>query len=362
MEHLIIISSPLQALVVWLLLNSVVPLKQGKVIVCIEGSYHLPHMPGMRIINISDTRNRDCATIKNNLELMMKSVQSSLRLWVSDLFWPMNNAVYSALLDKGSLDKVTFFDEGIVLYWMERLTALRFGRELLKFAILKQRSNMSFTTPSIRPFYGNRRNGEVYALHPELLNHDALIRPIRVDFDAIGQFNKALNGDDEVLDFTQWGEGGTVALLLNQPYYRISTREKFHSLVTNATSIIRSMGYSDLYVKLHPSDSSSVFSEFYQPLGYQNILESARIPIEATLHAMRPDTALVSFNSSVLLNASAFGFRGKVISYGLDWIADQYLLQRSTILKHQPDLFRRMGVITLLDSQTTANRNTCQKV
>ena len=352
MENLVIISSPLQALTVWFLLNSEASFNQQKVTVYVEGDYYIPRISGVRFININDTRGRNYAAIKNNLELIMRNVHSSSKLWISDLLWPMNNAVYSALLAKGTLDKVMFFDEGIILYWMERLSALRFTRELVKFSFLKHKTKVSFSAPSIRPFYGNSHNGEVFAFHPELLTSDHKVRSIRIDFDMVSRFNKALDEGDSDPDFIQWGVRAPAVLLLNQPYYRVSSKDKFRSLVVNATNRIMSMGYSDLYVKLHPSENVSVFLEFYKPLGYKSVLEGARLPIEAKLHAMLPNTALVSFNSSALLNATAFGFRGEVISYGLDWIAGQYRLQRSTILKHQQSLFNRVGVMTLLNDSS----------
>lgn len=347
MKNLIFVSSPLQALIVWLLLNSDSSLKRGEVVVFLEGEFSLPSIHGVKHVNIKNTRGHNYINIPYNLDVLFAQNHSICQLWISDLLWPMNNAAYSALLKTGKLHRVNFYDEGMVLYWMERMSVLRYVREILKFAILRCKTGLSFTRPSISPFYGNRNNGKVFALHPELLDCSNLAQSLRVDLDAINRFDTLIDSNITTHHLSQVDLNTPAALLLSQPYYRLTTHKKFRSLLFNCTNFLRSIGYDELYVKLHPSEDDIVFREFYDPLGYKKTFECVSSPVEAKLHALSKKTALVSFNSSALLNAKAFGYQGRVISYGLDWIADQYRFQ--SIMSKQKTLFYRAGIEIELD-------------
>lgn len=355
MVNLILISSPLQGLVVSLLLSSESSLKFGKVIIFLEGEGSFPSLPNVEVFYLQNTRGQGQKNICNNLDVVLKKIHSRCRLWVSDLLWPMNNATYSALLKFRMLHKVNFFDEGVVLYWMEKISVLRYFRENLKNAILEHRFGVDLTKVPMKPFYGNHRNGKVFALHPELLNYRRLISPIRVDKDVVIKFDSVIDADIPPSGLSQVAVNKPAALLLSQPHYRVTTDESFRRLVCRITNYLRAIGYDALYVKLHPSEGDNVFREYYGYLGYKKVFQGARAPIEAKLHAISPNTALVSFNSSALLNAKKFGYDGRTISYGLDWVADQYPLQRLTVMK-QKSLFIQAGVEIVSDSSSIDNR------
>lgn len=75
--------------------------------------------------------------IKNNFIKIENYVNGKSVLWVSDLFWPMNNFTYASLLKSNKISSINFFDEGMVLYWRKNVGLIRFLREILKSLALK---------------------------------------------------------------------------------------------------------------------------------------------------------------------------------------------------------------------------------
>lgn len=338
-----LISSPLQALVVWILLDTELSLKNKEVIVFLEGHYRLPPLPRVKFVYLENTRTISKNMLQHNLNSVLSHVNTSCNLWVSDLLWPMNNATYSALLYSKKLKLVNFFDEGMVLYWLEKMPYFRLLREHIKFDYFKNKYRALFTPPKARPFYDNRLNGNVFALQPDLLTYDEFIKPITINTACIRKFDEALDTGNSLETFLDNIAESPSALLLGQPYYNITSKNKFQSLLENTTNYLHSIQCKNLFVKLHPSEGDQVFAQFYEPLGYRKALQCSQTPIEAKLHAIPEKTILISHNSSALLNAKCFGFRGRVISYGLNWISGQYYFQRRSFSK-QHSLFNRSGV------------------
>jgi hypothetical protein len=207
---------------------------------------------------------------------------------------------------------------------------------------------LRFTAPRLEPFYG-RGVGSVFAINPELLNANKWVRPVLVDMDVVQKFDEAFDYSNRVGGFSLAFGSSPAVLLLSQPHYRVTSEANFLRLLSNVTHYLRSRGYERLFVQLHPSEDSALFAKYYRPFDFQEAFQTARSPVEARLHAVPSNTALVSFNSSALLNARKFGFRGKVISYGLNWISDCYPFQRA-LLNKQRSLFVRSGVEIVLDT------------
>ncbi len=348
MKSIILVSSPLQALVVWLMIQTDNSLIHGKVTIFFEGKYRMPNIEGIEYIFLEETRGNNFKAINNNLRKIIESMEKPANLWVSDILWPMNNAIYTLLNKQNKLLNVNFFDEGMVLYWLEKLSRVRLYREYLKFMLMQYRTGIKFTKPKIQPFYTNDKNGIVCALHSSLLNTNVKVCEILIDNELISQFDEGLDLMTSDPDMKIYNEDKVSALLLSQPYYRVTNHENFKRLLFNAKKYLKSDGCEDLYVKLHPSEGLDIYKEFYEPIGFKNIFSESKSPIEAKLHKLPINTTLISFNSSALLNSRVFGFKGKAISYGLDWIANQYKFQKS-IKEKQEKLFLKCGVDVIMD-------------
>ena len=337
-SNVFLVSSPLQAVVVDALLRGTEGPDRGDSVVFVEDERFVNVFEGVTCVPIGSTRLDGKRHIADNLAAIDRYLGDRATLWVSDILWPMNNALYTRLLRQDRLSEVNFFDEGIVLYWQDRLTRLNLLREWMKFRVLRYRLGVPFTCPARDPFRGNRRNGKVYALHPELLADAGETRAVELDLAAVARLSEKLeDGDDQAA--IQEGS----ALVLSQPYYRITRDEKFAEAMAGFAAHLRSAGHRRLYVKLHPSEGPDLFDRHYRDLGFEIAFPGMKAPVETVLASLPGSCTLASFNSSALLNAAKFGFRGKTLSYGLNWVAAQYPLHRK-LFDVNVSLFRRAGV------------------
>ena len=278
---------------------------------------------------IDDTRLVGRKNIPGNLKLVMAQIGSHMTLWVSDILWPMNNAVYTAMWQGDKLEHVNFFDEGIVLYWQERLSLFSSIRERAKFVILALRLGVRFTTPAARPFYDNRKNGATYALHPELLSHTDNVIALDIDLARTVALVKKMEAERTGKEKSVINIAENAALVLSQPYYRVADADEFKHKIGGLARLLRERGHEQLFVKPHPSEGEDIFNRFYRDEGFEIAYGDLVSPVEGIVQHLRPSCTLASFNSSALLNARKFGFRGHILSYGLNWVAAQYPMQRN---------------------------------
>lgn len=319
-----LISSPLQAVVVDALLCSEPGLDREGAIIFVEDERFVDFFEGLTCVTIRDTRLDGRRQIAENLRSIDGYLSGEVTLWVSDILWPMNNALYTHLKREGRLRTVNFFDEGMVLYWQEQLTRLNRVREWVKFRVLGRKLGLRFTPPPRAPFYGNALNGKVYALHPEFLSNAELVRPLELDLDRVGRMAAQLN--DATGSATAL-EGA--ALVLSQPYYRVAEEDDFALVVAGLARHLRDSGHERLYVKLHPSEGASLFDRYYRDHGFEIAFPEMKGPVEIVLRSFPASCTLASYNSSALLNARKFGFKGRSVSYGLNWVATKYPIQRN---------------------------------
>ena len=327
--HIFLISSPLQALVAAQIIEMGDEFRADNCIIFPESTEYNEVFRGYRIINIENTRLDGKKYIKDNIKKISTFCNGRLILWVSDIFWPMNNAFYTFLLNKNMLSKVNFFDEGIVLYWQEHLPFLSKLREGAKCLILSRRLGVDLTAIRSSPFYDNRENGEVYALHPHLLTRADKVRKIDVNIGGLDMIAAGFDGDLFDDRSTQPYCSENSAVVLSQPYYRVANEGQFTDQIEALASLLRERGHQRLFVKLHPSEGVEQFDKYYRRFGFEVAFDGMKAPVEAVLHRLPASTTLASFNSSALLNARKFGFEGNILSFGLNWVAAQYPIQRS---------------------------------
>lgn len=342
MKNFVLISSPLQALVFWIIYNSDSNLNEINFTVFIEDGYMLPSHPNLKIKYIHSTRGNKFDAIKTNIGLIENEISNDITLWVSDLLWPMNNACYSFLKNRRCLAKVNFFDEGMVMYWQEKLNLYRYLKEVLKFKVYQFKHSISFATPKRMLFYDNNKNGDVYAIHPRLLKYKKRTHQIIIEDVHVNSFRHELAGNIN-FHHSIYNQASKNVFFLSQPFYRVTDLKNFKSVIYRLTNLLKKSGYDNLYVKMHPSESISDFKNLYKDLGFEMVFDSSILPIEAYLSKLNSKSSLVSFNSSALLNAREFGFKGDIISAGLDWVSSLYPAQRISLMK-QEELFKSSGV------------------
>jgi hypothetical protein len=333
-----LISSPLQALVVYLLLSDSKLYRINSPIVFLEGSYALPPLNDVRMIRVSDTRARNATELKENAALIDNEIESPCNLWVSDLLWPMNNLAYSKLLAAEKISTLNFFDEGLVLYLKYKLSLATYFREVVKALILRARYS-SYSIPARKPFSDNFLNGRILAIHPELIGLDSGVERLEIDVTKVRDFSR-LSGDS--INQSKIAQASSPLLFLSQPYHRFSSASEFGGMMKDLVKYLEKSGFTELFIKLHPSESLDDFRKYYSAFGFSKVLEDMRSPIEANVMNLSSTSTLLTFNSSALLNVKRFGFKGNLISYGLDWVEKKFPYQRKVFIR-QDELFRHVG-------------------
>ena len=110
--NIFLCSSPLQALICWIILREDYQLSNSKVIIFCEEDYYFPIMKeNIQIIRMKKTRGCNIENIKKNISEILEYIKFPANLWVSDILWPMNNALYTELKIKKRLKIINFYDE-----------------------------------------------------------------------------------------------------------------------------------------------------------------------------------------------------------------------------------------------------------
>ena len=84
MKNFVLISSPLQALVFWLIFNTNHRLQNENFLIFIEDGYTLPEHPKLEFKYIASTRGNNFDAIRDNLNLINNEVTHDVILWISD--------------------------------------------------------------------------------------------------------------------------------------------------------------------------------------------------------------------------------------------------------------------------------------
>jgi hypothetical protein len=289
---------------------------------------------------ILPTRNKKRA-INQNCKYILSFADQQTTLWLSELFWPMNNALYAYIRRAKKILGLNFFDEGMVLYWLEMMGKRRYMRELLKSIFLKFFLGNYFVLNK-NPFLVPEDNSLIYAYHPELIN-SANKFEIKVDKGHLHKYRE-LSGIS--LDKHSLGNeiGDKAALFLTGPYYRLSSKHAFDALLTSLVKRLTSLGYSKLYIKLHPTETMDDYKLYYEKHGFKLAFFGEHYPVEVYGDLLGNGLCLVGFNSSALLNLRKFGFRGVLLSFGLDYISSLAKFD-SNLMCAQKMLFETQGVI-----------------
>lgn len=326
-KNIFLISSPLQALTVFILLNNNEVLKNNSIVFVEEGLAEFPNNLCV-VEKISSSRNNK-KIIRNNCEEIINKTEGHFNLWISDIFWPMNNAFYSYAINSKKLISINFFDEGMVLYWYQKISNNRYIRELLKSTILKFYLG-AYTFISKRPFIGLKKVNLIYAYHPDLLKRKNILNIEVKNLDLISyRFQNNIKIKQLIFELDRVNRP---VIFLTGPYYRLTSEASFHMCLNALELRLNELGYNKLFIKLHPTESESDYLKYYKKYNFKLLFSDANEPIEAYADVLGKHVDIIGFNSSALLNLKKFGFQGRVISFGLDYISslskyDSHLLE-----------------------------------
>ena len=337
MHNIVLISSPLQALIIVQIIyqNKSIFLGKNKTVIFCEDKYKMKLPSKIKIIYIPN--NRNYSNLKRSLSIVIDNINSKCNLWVSEILYPVNNAIYTHLKNNSFLNKINFFDEGMVTYYLQKISFMYMVREIVKIIYISFKYNVRLTIPNKNLFSGNDLNGSVYSICPELFlepikNSQQVIFNIN-DLGAPSRFKNLFNGLTNEKSL----------LFLSQPHHRITSEKEFYSLLNAMSKSIDSLGVTRRFIKLHPSESIEDFNKYYKRFNFI-LFDIGNHPTEIILNILPKNIILMSNNSSTLIFANKFGLNGEIYSFGLDWIDSQYLALWINIFKSQAPIFIKAGI------------------
>ena len=318
-QTVFLISSPLQALACWLILKDDNFIKQSNIIVFTEGRYELPAILGVNQIQLENTR-KNKKNIKSNLEVITSNIDLKCELWVSELLWPMNNAIYSNLIARNKIKTVNFLDEGTVMYFNLTHSDYKYIRELLKSFILKFYFKY-YTFPSRKTFSESEEDGKIAAFNPELIDKFKNVEKILINHDIVDEFGDSFLKKEHKIEISTINNSKEAVLVLSQPYYRVMKADRYNSILIDLKCYLNYRGVDEIFIKLHPSESLEDYKKYYQHLGFKLVFSGLRsIPAEILLSKLNKNVKVASFGTSAFINARKFGLFGEMIVYGLEQI------------------------------------------
>ncbi len=302
-----------------------------------------------KVISVSDSRPeygqviRKIRTILATLEREISfSKYRSINLVVSDLYWLMNNCLVAGLARFCRRENIAFrisiLDEGSVLYTNERVGLRRLLRCWAKYlylaahwlpGLLLHPGNVDYYHPLCR---------RVYCLHPELLKPPDGVPVDRIEATATWE----LYGD---------ASGGfrfppKSCLYLSQPMYKLAGMELQREIVCAMQRQLQAEGIQHFFYKPHHADRPSWTERLERECGMEPLIMQ-ELPIE--LLASRCDASvIVSHSCSALLNVAAYGFRGRVIAYGLNRLRGAF--RETAQFEDFVSVLRRVGGVELVDA------------
>lgn len=342
-QSIFLISSPLQALACWLIIKDINFQKKSNIVVFTEAYYTLPDNPNFKQIRLKDTR-KSKRNIKDNIGIISSNIYGNCELWVSELLWPMNNAVYSNLKAKNKIKSVNFFDEGVVMYFNISHIKYQYAREFLKSLILKFYFK-NYTYPSRKLFSESEKNGKILAFNPELINNFKNIEKISIKRNIINQFAKNFIKKHHQKEIDIINNSKKPVLVLAQPYYRVMKTSKFDNILIGLKEFLNSSDVGDLFIKLHPSESLKDYTDYYHQLGFKLVFSDLQaVPVEIILSKLKEKVKVVSFGTSAFINARKFGFNGEMIVYEFEKLVSSIVpFEAQKHITLLTDLYKKAG-------------------
>lgn len=327
--NIYIVSSPLQLFHVFLLLKKNF---KEKNIVFTENLIFESFM-GCKVVNIPDTRG-NFKNYDNVYVNIKKFLSEEVNLYVSDPFWPFNNYVITRLNKDKLVKNLYYYDEGLVLYWLNKLSCMRWLREIYRYIYFSLKIKY-FTRVRRFPF-NYPKNSNIISFRPDLLVENKNIIVSKVNHNDLVEYLNHQNYSQE------FNNKKKCLIFLAQPYYRIFGNKIYREMCNKVDEIASNFGYEDVFIKMHPSENIADYNTHYKKYKILNG-RNREIPFEC-LSAIIPDNySIISFNTSSFIFLKNFGFKGEMYSVGLDIIAKNSKSDNG-FYKFQKSLFTTSGV------------------
>ena len=303
-----------------------------------------------KVLAVSDTRpeyGNVCHKIRENLRRLEQDISFTsyrrIDLLVSDLSWLMNNVLVARLSRLCSRHGIAFsasiLEEGSVLYSGSRLGLRRSLRSWAKYLFLRVNGFPALLITPRNVDYFHPLCQKIFCLHPQFL-----VPPSRVSMERI---------DTQLLESVYDGQLVTLqlnspsCLYLSQPLYKLVGVKRQLSVVRSFKRRLEQEGFSHFFYKPHHADLSSWCALLETECGFKALGFREMVPVEFLAARCNADIIL-SHSTSALLNLRAYGYQGRVISYGLQELDGSFREQSQ--FEDYCRALRQVGNVELLDA------------
>jgi hypothetical protein len=244
---------------------------------------------------------------------------------VSDIAWPLNNAVAATLSRvNGGIDlTLSLFPDGLVTYLGATVTPRLYRRGLLK-RLLGRLGGVPYIS-----YRGNLTGADWMGISAIYTPHPELTPAPRERLVPIPPFTPPTTAPQP-----------RGCVYLGQSVEHILSRQRYERFCLGALACVRGLGYETVMYKPHHFESA-VSRHFFEEAGVE-ILDDPR-PIEEVFRE-RPFECVVSYNTSAFVNLKlVYGDRVRCVSYGNAYLTSLSWEDRPYAARMR-DLFTRLGV------------------
>ena len=300
-----------------------------------------------KALAVTDTRpeyGHAASKVRKNLETLANEISLAsyrqIELVVSDLFWLMNNVFVAWMVhfcrSRNIHFRLSLIDEGAVLYTGTHLGMRRTLKSLAKFAYLKLHRFPALWIHSGNADYLNALCTKVYCLHPNLLDLPQHVEMERID----PGWMAAVYGSNQA----EIQLPVRSCLYLSQPLYKSIDMARQLGVVQESRSYLQKQGMIHFYYKAHHADLPEWLGRLEKDCSFQPLALQDRIPIELVARTCGADVVL-GHSTSALLNLRAYGYRGRIISFGLQKLR---AASETSQYQHYLSAVKKLGQVELV--------------
>ena len=244
---------------------------------------------------------------------------AEIELVISDLSWLMNNVLLgylSGLCSRLGIDfRLSLLDEGAVLYSGTRLGLRRTVRSIAKYVFLKLNRFPAVLVHPRNADYLHRLCTRIYCLHPQLLQVPSRVTKERIHAELL---TKVYANRIPPLDLPPQS-----CLYLSQPLYRLVGIDRQLAVVRCLREALLAQGIERCFYKPHHADRKEWCELLEAECGMAPISLREAIPVEMLVPRCNAEL-IVSHICSALLNLKTYGYKGRVIAYGLEELSSAF--------------------------------------
>lgn len=251
-------------------------------------------------------------TLSNLRKTIRFAMYSRIHLVVSDLSWLMNNVLLTTLSRFCRRHKIEFalslLDEGSVLYTGARFGLRRSLRSAAKYMYLRLHGLPASLILPGNVDYFNPLCGRIYCLHSQLLKVPGTVAVEEIRTELL----ESVYGD--VIPALPCPPRS--CLYLSQPLYKLVGADRQLAVVRSCIARLSAEGIKSFYYKPHHADLPFWCELIEKECGLRQLEFRESVPIELLASRCTADV-VVSHSTSALLNLRRYGYKGRVLAYGL---------------------------------------------